>query len=137
MGERDRVTVKKIEGISNPSTMVVSDLEEQLWNGLNEFGVVAVMVPAALFPQRRGKNELVIAAIITGGFKMDTNSTTREARALNLETGQSILLEQLKLERRRHAMTRVGNRAFVIGGGNNGPMNTIEWIDLKSEGDKW
>ena len=50
MGERDRVTVKKIDGISNPSTMVVSDLEEQLWNGLNEFGVVAVMVPAALFP---------------------------------------------------------------------------------------
>ena len=68
---------------------------------------------------------------------MDTNSTTREARALNLETGQSILLEQLKLERRRHAMTRVGNRAFVIGGGNNQPMNTIEWIDLKNEGDKW
>ena len=50
MGDIDKVTVKKIEGISNPSTMVVSDLQEQLWPGRNEFGVVAVMVPASIFP---------------------------------------------------------------------------------------
>ena len=137
MGDIDKVTVKKIEGISNPSTMVVSDLQEQLWPGRNEFGVVAVMVPASIFPQRRGNNQPITAAIITGGFKMDTKSTTREALALDLETGQSIELQLLKVERRRHAMTRVGNRAFVIGGGNNQPLNTIEWIDLQSEGAKW